>query len=279
MRQIKSYYAGTPDVGGRVLSVSTDFDRLTSVEAGAFLQRTTGLDATHVSAYTALINGLVADGIFSKLDMLHIYATQDSTTAKLNLVSTSYPGSQVGSPSFTVDGGYTGVLDNSGHYLDTGFNPASASSPKFIQNSAHISLWSVTNVGTVDTSAMGLTISGVEIGIYPKFTDNNAYFRVNGGGSGVANSSPVGFFVANRTNSTNIQGYLNTTAIFTDTSNNSSAPPNQNIITLARGQSGGGSYGSSHQLAMASIGSSLSGADVTNFYGRLRTYMTAVGVP
>jgi hypothetical protein len=30
---------------------------------------------------------------------------------------------------------------------------------------------------------------------------------------------------------------------------------------------------------MASIGSSLSSTDVTNFYNRLRTYMTAVGVP
>ena len=88
--------------------------------AADFLARTTGLDATHTNAYTALINGLVTDGIWDKLDVFHIYATQDSTTAKLNLVSSSFTATANGSPTFTADRGFTGVNGSSTVYIDTG---------------------------------------------------------------------------------------------------------------------------------------------------------------
>src|SRR5258706_5828950 len=78
-------------------------------ESTAFFARTSGLDAAHIAAYNTFICGLVTDGLFSKFDVLHIYATQDSTTALLNLVSTSYNGTAVGSPTFTADRGFTGT--------------------------------------------------------------------------------------------------------------------------------------------------------------------------
>src|SRR3954470_17782283 len=79
-----------------------------SGHAAAFLARTTGLDVTHVNAYTALLNGLEADSLCCKLDMLHVYAMQDSTTALLNLISPSYNGTLIGAPTFTADRGFTG---------------------------------------------------------------------------------------------------------------------------------------------------------------------------
>ena len=78
-------------------------------ESAVFLARTSGLDTTHVNAYTALIDGLVADGVWSKFDVLRIYATQNSTTALLNLKSSSFTAVTHGSPSFTADRGFTGV--------------------------------------------------------------------------------------------------------------------------------------------------------------------------
>lgn len=39
-----------------------------AAETTAFLARRSGLDAMHVAAYKALINGLMADGVFAKLD-------------------------------------------------------------------------------------------------------------------------------------------------------------------------------------------------------------------
>jgi hypothetical protein len=38
-------------------------------------------------------------------------------------------------------------------------------------------------------------------------------------------------------------------------------------------------FGAGYQIAMASIGSSLNSTEATNFYNRLRTYMTSMGVP
>lgn len=250
----------------------------TSAEATAFLARTTGLDSTHTNAYTALIDGLVADGVWSKLDLLHVYATQDATTALLNLVSTSYPATLIGSPTFTADRGYTGTA-NSSIYIDLGFNPVTATSPKYTQNSAHMSAWSVANL-VVGRPIMGSLINPVECSLYPMFTDSNAYFRVNDSGAfgGVAVGNSVGHYIANRPNSTTGEGYKNGSQIKTG-ADTSVAPGNQNFYALGYHYSAGGGTGSSHQCAMASMGSSLSSTDATNFYNRLRTYMTAMGVP
>src|SRR6266404_3514163 len=70
-------------------------------QSTAFLARTSGLDTTHTNAYNSLICGLVTNGVFSKFDFLYIYATQNSTTALLNLISTSFNSTVHGAPTFT----------------------------------------------------------------------------------------------------------------------------------------------------------------------------------
>jgi hypothetical protein len=244
----------------------------------AFLQRTSGLDATHVSAYTALINGLVADNVWFKLDMLHIYATQDSTTALLNLVSTNYGGVANGSPTFTADRGFTGTDTSNTIFIDTNFNPTTAVSPNFVQNSAHLSGWNLTNAQDA-RPFMGVSSGSYNTDIFPLFTDGKAYFfcNDNGGGISVANANGTGHYLANRSGSSATQGYKNGSSIVTG-SPGSLAPINSNMTTISQ-HSGAGHLGAGNQMAMASIGSSLSSTDATNFYNRLRTYMTAVGVP
>ena len=78
--------------------------------AAAFLARTSGLNATHTNAYTALINGLVSDAIWAKLDVLYLFATQDQTTALLNLVSASFTAVIHGAPPFAADNGGNSVI-------------------------------------------------------------------------------------------------------------------------------------------------------------------------
>src|SRR5258706_6363418 len=252
--------------------------------ASAFLARTSGLDSTHITAYTNLLNGLDTDGLTSKLDMLHVYATQDSTTALLNLVSSSFTGTANGSPTFTADRGFTGTNSSSTIYIDTGFNPSTASSPKFTKNSAHLSGWSLTN-GTSSGPPLGVYDNpGTEVVAYIRFkyVDGDSYYRINGqdiAGDGGATADARGHFLGNRDTGTTIQGYRNATASpgFTDGGTGPTIP-NRNIYSLAQNHNGT-PVGCSQQMAMASIGSSLSSTDVTNFYNRLRTYMTAVGVP
>jgi hypothetical protein len=246
-------------------------------EAAAFLARTTGLDATHTNAYTALINGLAADGLWSKFDALYVFATQDSATALLNLVSTNFSATTAGGTlTFTADRGFTAGAGNG--TLTTGFNPTTAPSPNFVQNSAHASAWSVTDPGTSAIAIFG-GIGGIETDIYPKYTDNNAYFRANSSNiAGVAVADPIGHYVANRSSSSAVQGYKNGSSILSNGSATSGAPANRTFTFGAIG-TGGGVGPCPNQIAAASIGSSLSSTDATNFYNRLRTYMTAVGVP
>ncbi len=253
---------------------------VTSAQATAFLARTSGLDATHTNAYTALINGLVLDGVWAKLDMLHIYATQNTTTAQLNLISSSFPASLNGSPVFTTDRGYQGVQASSTVVIDTGFNPVTATTPKYVQNSAHLSCWSVTSVGDSDGPAIGLKNGANESTLYPKYPSFGSFFRINGTTSGgdLSNLASQGFFLGSRTAAAVTTGYLNGTSlgVVTETS---VAPTNNTFFTLAERVVGGPAYGSKHQLAMASIGGGLSSTDAANFNTRLRTYMTVVGVP
>jgi len=219
--------------------------------------------------------------VFSKLDVLHIYAAQDSTTAKLNLVSTSYTGIANGSPTFTADRGFTGGTElNSTVFIDTGFNASTAVSPAFVQNSAHVSAWSVSN--TAPGFGNG-SIIGVEQGngtfIVPRNTSAFAIYSINGtGGVSATVATRDGFFLGNRDTSTSLQGYRNGSSIGTATTA-SAVVTNGNIYTLSVNHVGSSPGGSACQAAMASIGGNLSATDNTNFYNRLRTYMTAVGVP
>lgn len=250
-------------------------------EASAFLARTSGLDATHTNAYTDLINGLVTDGIWSKLDALYIYATQDQTTALLNLVSSSYNAAKHGTPTFTADRGFTGTDSSSTIYLDSGFNPSTATSPKYTQNSGHMSAWNVNNAwaayGAIGVIDFG---SGHNSIVVPQ-DSGSGYGRLSINSAGVADnitiSNASGHFIANRSGSNARQGYRNGSSSYTG-SDGSIAPMNFNIFMLGY-NSNGTPAGSGYQQAMNSIGASLSSTDATNFYNRLRTYMTAVGVP
>src|ERR1039457_3408340 len=86
-----------------------------AAQTTAFLARTSGLSGTETTAYTNLINGLVSDGTWSLLDALYIFATNSTTTANLNLISTSFGLTQHGTVTFSADHGYTG--DGTAGYL------------------------------------------------------------------------------------------------------------------------------------------------------------------
>jgi hypothetical protein len=277
-----NYTTGVVTAGSVTDTLSAIMSRSGSIspEALAFLARTTGLDATHTTAYTTLINALVSASLFPKFDMLHIYATQDATTARLNLISTSYGVAVVSGPAFTVDRGYQGAHDGS-NYLDVGFNPSTAPSPKFVRDSAHISTWGVANDSFQFTQYMGGNDVTTRTEIYPWLqSDGLIYFRCNSTGSaGVANvGTTAGHWLANRSSSVQLDGYRNASSLYSNGANASS--PVSNIVFNTCAVNDNGTHrGNGTQCAMASIGSSLSAAEILAFYNILRAYMTTVGVP
>ena len=109
------------------------------------------------------------------------------------------------------------------------------------------------------------------------------YFRINAAslsaGDAVANTHGIpGHYLRNRSTSSAVQGYRNAFNELNNNATTSAAVNNFNFYTLGQ-NSNGTAGGNAEQTAMASIGSSLNGTEATNFYNRLRTYMTAVGVP
>ena len=126
-----------------------------------------------------LIDGLVADGVWAKLDALYVLAQQNQSDANLNLIGTSYSITaglfQDRVAAFTSYVGYS----NFGA-LNTAFDPSIAPSPHFVQNNASVGVWSYAVVA--EGFAQAYIVSAENTVIYTKFTDNNFIAGVNGAG-------------------------------------------------------------------------------------------------
>lgn len=247
---------------------NTGFD---TAESATFLARTSGLDATHTAAYKALINRLVWQGLWSGLDILYVMSTQDSTTAGLNLISTSYTLTPTTSPTFTADQGYAGNGTTS--YLATGYNPGDGGgSYQFTQNNASLGIWTRTlnSAGTLAGLGPLTTASPTRVG-------NNTSSHT--GGAAINSSSATtdaageatGLLVGNRTASNAVQIYLNGSSIKTG-STASAAVTNE-----AWGISKVGGLFVSSQYSIAFAGRSFSANEQVNLYQIFQQWQTAVG--
>ena len=259
-----------------------------------FVARTVGLDSAHQSAYRGLFDGLTADGLFNAdgttnyFDGLYILATQDpasSTAALLNLVSSSYPLTlSASAPAFAVDRGYTGVDASTTVYIDTGFLPNYPATNKVSLNSAHVSAWVVTP-STPSSAGNGEIIGSNDAGgyilIWPRQGTSGSVFLMND--TGYSNYFPcsdaTGHWVSNRTGASANAGYRNGVLVGSPNIAATGVPGNKMAILAANDTSAGYTAGAPYQIAMASMGAGLTPAQITAFYNRLRTYMTAVGVP
>jgi hypothetical protein len=246
-------------------------------ESIAFFQRTTALTSRRMRAYDNMIRALVASGVWAQLDAFYVFATKDTTTALLNLKSSSFPGTANGSPTFTADVGYLGVEASTTVYIDTGFNVSTGG--KHTQDSAHISAWNNTN-GTADFPIIGWRETGVgSSGIFPKLTTGGTtIYRVNDPSTpSAAVTAPTdarGFFLANRSGASAQQGYYNgiDQGVVAVTS---AAPASRNMFILARNNDGA-AQGAGQQVSSASIGGSLSAAQASAFSQAVRKYMQTI---
>ncbi len=203
-----------------------------------------------------LITGLKSDGIWTKLDRLWIFAAENTQSALIDLVSLS-TGTPTNSPTFTANAGYTCTA-----VVALGYVP-STNGVQFKLNTAHISVWSLTSGQSNQPS--------VNIGntnIFPRYIDDNAYFRINNnsGGTG-ANTDGSGFFLAVRTAPSGagaMLGYRNG-AVIANTGDGTSVLDTTQLQAYDR------------QLSAISVGGTMNGTDAANYYSRLNTYMTSLG--
>lgn len=245
----------------------------------AFLARTSGLSPTETDAYKVLINGMVADGTFQLLDALYIFATNDITSASLNLISTSYTlTAPVGNPDFIADVGYAG---NTANYLNTGFTPSTASG-HFTLNSSSLGTYVQSSRAADGGSiALGCTdgMGSYDI-VSPFTTGSTVQWDINDGDFPTASiPSSKGALIATRTGTTASAVYRNGSATAVGTSGSSSSLLiSLPIWILGFNNSGVLSNGSNDRISASFIGGGLTGAQAASINNRINAYMTALGI-
>ena len=85
-----------------------------------------------------------------------------------------------------------------------------------------------------------------------------------------------GLFIANRTTSTVVNLWRNSSKVATD-SKTSSARPTRKIFISARNNDGTASGFDNKQLGFASIGDGLTDTEAANFYTAVQSYQTTLG--
>lgn len=229
-----------------------------------------------------LINGLTADGVFAKLDRLWVFAQATEALALVDLVAGA-TATAVNSPTFTANRGYTGEdAVSPTKYIDTGYNPFT-DGINYTTNSAHLSAWCVGNVASVNGGCLAGNQDGAkQTDMFDTFTDGNIYVRTNSDGAAPNLGPPAtraGHWIGNTNAANTEQVYQNGSLFGTPIGDTTAGPINFKFFALCRSESNIAKFGAPNQVAMVSMGGSLNATDALNFYSRLRTYMTAVGVP
>lgn len=252
---------------GVISNPSFDADAL-----ALFSAMTTPPTAARKVLINAAIVSLKNGGIWPLLDIFYVTAAADSQAARLNWKNpATFTASEVNSPTFAADRGYTG--DGATSRLNTGWVP-STNGVNFTQDSASMWGWSRTT-GSEAISFLGNNTGTVQCMINPRTAGNAvALVRINDAtnGSVSPNTDGSGFFGLQRTDSANKRVFRNGTQISTDI-----AQASTGVANLAQWMCGAdASQFSTRQIAAAAWGAGLSGKELA-FYNAMNTYMTAIG--
>lgn len=241
-------------------------------ETQAFLARLATTPTTaQTTAYNNLISGLVYSGVWAKLDGLFLFAAPNSADALTNLIQAG-TATVSGSPTFAANAGYTATT--SSDYIDSGFNPTTASSPNYTQNSASLFVWR-----SVSPSGDGGALAALPSG---KYTDVEAPYnglqseRINSPGSGQATTDVnTGLYGGSRVcSSTAMDAYQNGIVLDSLSTTATSEVTNADFIGLNYLTSGG--RATTGQEAALGFGGGLTYVDFMNLYNYLENYMTTL---
>jgi hypothetical protein len=249
-----------------------------SPQATAFLARTSGLSTTERNAYIAMINGMVTDGTWSLFDWFYIFATNNTTTALLNLISTNFTGTTHGTVSFSADHGFTG--DGSTFYIDTGWKTTNGTN--YVQNSAVFGVYDLTNSTTGDGSFIIGQDAGANYDVrlailtVGNLLQADANDTVSNSLSIAAQSQRQGSFGVIRTGSAAEAVYKNGSLLTSGTAV-SGALSAFNVFIFANNSGVAGAF-STDQLSAAFAGGGMTAVQLQQVQSRINGYMTALGI-
>lgn len=239
-----------------------------------FVRFTTPANDTRKAAINALILALKAAGVWTKLDVLHVYAAHDAQAARQNWIGNFANATAVGGPTFTTDRGYAG--NGSSSYLNLNFNPGDGGTYKFLRDVAAYGVWNRT--ASPSGGSFGFARNGSSEGNAPLMSVGFRP-RVNQSANGVTLSTAgvVGHFVGRRNSSTETEGFENGSSVGTNSAVASTAIPNETWALDALIQAGSPVSYSDHQMSAFHAGERLTNQNITDLRAALLTYMQAVG--
>lgn len=223
-----------------------------------------------------VIQPLINAGIWEKLNCLHVPAAHTSQAGRLNWIT---PGTydltavNLDDTDFTVDRGYTG--DGASGYLDSGFLPNTHGAGLFTQNDCAAFAFSLKQ-GQDVASAVGIVGGGGtrNVHVYPRFTDDQAYARVNSAAYGTNMGSVTdgrGLVVGARDGAASVRLYKGSTQIASSTQASGS------LDNQAMGYFRNGSDYFSGTVAAGGWGAFLTTVEAAVINTALDAFMTALG--
>lgn len=244
----------------------------TSEASALFARMSLQPSSTRKNEIDTLIGALVSAGVWAKLDALYVFAAHDAQAAVLNWKQDLYNCTPIDDPQFDTDLGFTG--DGTSSYLDTGFNPDTATSPNFLQDNSSMGVWSGTEVNATQYDC-GSTSAAIV-----SRASSNALTRSSSPSSdtwALPAETSIGLTMFSRSDG---DGYVaqRDTAAATSIVRASVALQSLPFYILARSNAGPvAANHSARRIQACFFGGSLTSGQRNSLYIALNTYMTAVG--
>ncbi len=257
---------GNTTFGPRIIASSY------GVLTNAWITATGETDVTILSALNTLESDLNTYGLTSKIKALYPFVGGTAAKHKYNFMDARDLDAAF---RLVFNGGWThsstGALPNGTNaYADTKLNENS----ELNLNDAHISIYSRTNLNALSSDIGAIDSSNKETNLFPRYA-GNFYARIQAlNNNTVSSSSSLGFFCADRIQSSEVISYVNGTLTYI--SNTSIGKVNLNLYLGALNNQGTAAFYSSRELAFSSIGYGLSSTNLSDLYTAVQAFQTTL---
>jgi len=254
-------------------------------DAQAFFTAAGITDTGQKDAIDALVVGLKADGLWSKCTAIYPFVGGSSSSHAVNLKS---PGTYDLTYTGTLTHSSTGMLpDGTTGYADTGLVPSSA----LTGSDTHLGFYSRTSNTNNKTDMgcfTGVNYHSMALCCYYSFAGKTALSYAYDGGASLdmagltstESTDSQGFFVSSRTSASSHYMYKAATAGTQVTNLTGNFPSITDTVKIGAASHNGmvpsSTFYGNRECAFASIGSGLTGSDVTALTSRVQAYQTSL---
>ena len=246
-------------------------------ETTAYLaQCTTQPSALWTNALNTYIRQMIIDGNWQLLDRMWILASDNQQNARISIVNpTSTQISEVSSPSWTKDQGYTG--NGTSSYLNTNWNPATQG-VQYTLNNASVGLYTRNAPAAAPGTAIcgnGVAGNGTALLIINRTSLDDFIINSATVSTKTAKASG-GLYSVNRTSSTIVSPYYNG-SLYTGGSfvQASTSVQSINVFICAYNSNGAAAGWVTNQISMFFVGSG--SIDQTKLYNAFTTFRNTIG--